>query len=81
MGVILANPFADFITIELGHHDVEADEIGIFVVKEFEGFLSVSCSYGFEAILREDFDECLSGVVIVFGDENFDGVWHRISKE
>ena len=76
LGVFASDAPADFVAIQLGHHDVEADEVGLLGVIEADGFLAVRGGDGVEAVLGKDFDQGLAGVVVVFGYEYFDGVRH-----
>ena len=46
-------------------------------MEEFDGFASVGGGDDLEAFLGENADEGFAGVVVVFGDKDFDGIRHR----
>ena len=71
--VLFADFAADVVAVHAGQHDVEAGEVGVFGLEEFESGFAVAGADGFVAFAFEDFAESVADVFVVFDNKYFHG--------
>ena len=68
---------ADFDAVDLRHHDVEQNEIGMVLPGHRQGFLAVSCFHKLVALRPQPRQQNVAIGLIVIDDENARRIVHR----